>query len=290
VRFAGQHILIDYLKFHPEARSEVIRGLTKDTVLKQLQDLDDSNDEAKVTQGLEVVVNSELFDKDFELNQLPALQQIVQFSLAGLLYYLGLVLQHLCNKNQLAAPLKDVRICMGGRGSLIFRSVGDQRELYREYFSKVSGLEIGNLDFHMSGLPKHEVSFGMLVPRGGASRLVINKTYDHCVLGEAIQIGENTKDGLDVLATDDLDKEWQVSSLPRFAEFLEAYASTFRRSVLMTERVRADLINKVEREIQDLKSVLQNDLQQHVNRMGSAEPVFIFPLRRFVRTMMQAGE
>jgi hypothetical protein len=48
VRFAGQHILIDYLKYHPEARSEVIRGPTKDTILKQLQELDDLRDEAKV--------------------------------------------------------------------------------------------------------------------------------------------------------------------------------------------------------------------------------------------------
>jgi hypothetical protein len=242
------------------------------------------------------VVNSDLFDSDFELIQLPALQQLVQFSLAGFLYYLGLVVQHLRREDRLAAPLQDVRICLGGRGSLIFKSVADQRELYQDYFSKVSGLEIGHLDFHMSRLPKHEVSFGMLAPRDGAGKFVLDNTYERCILGKAIQIGKDTKDGLEVLATDDLDKPWHVASLPRFAEFLEGYASTFRPPAPMSARMpmsarnRNDLINRVEREIQDLKSTLQSDLQQNVNRVGSAEPVFIIPLRRFVRTMMRAGQ
>jgi hypothetical protein len=295
VRFAGQHILIDYLKHHPEARAKVVRGPTRDEILRRLEEIGELREDATLTQALEVVVNSDLFDKSFELTQDPDLQQVAELSLAGLLYYLGMMVQHLSNRANLpahipalAAPL-DVRICLGGRGSLLFKSVADQRELYKQYFSKVSGFEVRNLDFHMSLHPKHEVSFGMLAPREGAGKFVLDKTYDRCVLGESLQIDGKIRNGLDVLATEDLDKQWSVTSLQQFEKFLEVYAGVFRRALTLSDRVRSDLINRVEPEIQDLKSVLQSDLQQHVNRVGSAEPVFMFPLRRFVSSRIRAG-
>jgi len=291
VRFAGQHILIDYLKYHPEARSQVMTGPARDNILQQLRALDGSVDDPTMTQALEVAVNSDLFDAELEISQLPGLQKVAQLGLAGLLFYLGMVVQHLLRETKyLTPPLQDVRFCLGGRGSLIFKSVVAHRTLYRSYFSQVSQLQLANLSFHMSRDPKHEVSFGMLVPREGAGEFVVDDTYDRCILGETIAVGAEAKDGLDVLATQDLDKPWSVLSLPRFEEFLNVYAKTFQHPVALNDEERHDLINRVESEVRDLRSGLRKDREQLVDRVGSAEPVFISPLRTFVRTMIRAGE
>jgi hypothetical protein len=294
VHFAGQHILIPYLASRREALSEALKSQGN---LAEIGNILDTLEGLGLSQGLEVIVNSELFRTAFDLHasvqRNPArqgLQGLAEFSLAGLLYYLGLVARHLTNAEQLPAALLDLRICLGGRGSLIFKSVLDERELFASYFSEVSGLAVGNLAFHTSHDPKHEVSFGMLVPARGAGEIDLSRPYKKCILGEAIDIGDRTKTELEVLEDGEEDQAWRVKSLPQFEKFLELYTRSFKRSLTIDAKRRKDLMGRVDNGIADLRAVLQNDRNRRASRLERAEPVFIFPLRELVLMMNEAGE
>jgi hypothetical protein len=296
VHFAGQHIMIPYLASHLEVVSQALQGKLEGKlgITEKLAQLV----EGRLAHGLEVVVNSDLFQKAFDVragamgaNPLFAgLEHIAEFSLAGLLYYLGTVARHLNQIGQLPSTLDDLRICLGGRGSLVFKSVLDRQAEYHELFGKVAGLQIGNLSFHRSRDPKLEVSFGMLVPPGGAGDVNIVGRYPKCILGEKIEIGRKSKQALDVLELGDEDAIWKIKELPEFEAFLGLYRQTFGRSLSIDPAQRRDLIGRVENDVVDLRQTLKSDQRRSVNRMDQAEPIFIFPLRQFVLMMNKSGE
>jgi hypothetical protein len=295
VHFAGQHIVIPYLASRREALADALKeqGGLPPTVVDKLRELTGT----ELPQGLEVIINSELFHNSFDMHAsaqrsaaLQGLQGLAEFSLAGLLYYLGLVARHLTAAGELPPALEDLRICLGGRGSLIFKPVIDERDQFGSYFGEVSGLAIANLAFHTSREPKHEVSFGMLVPRAGAGEIDLSRTYKACILGEAVDIGGHAKTGLDVLLDGDEERTWSVRSLPQFEKFLDLYGRVFRRSPTIDVRRRINLLNRVNNGIADLRADLQNDRNRRVRRLERAEPIFIFALRGLVLMMNEAGE
>jgi hypothetical protein len=295
VRFAGQHILIPYLVSH---RNAVCDSLRKRCNLEGIEELLGQVEQTKLTQGLEVIVNSEFFQRAFDLGApspddpiLQELDKLAEFSLAGLLYYLGLVARHLTTAGRLPSTLEDVRICLGGRGSLIFKSVTDAHDQFGEYFARVSELAIGNLTFHTSREPKHEVSFGMLIPRGGAGGVDFSAPYQACILGEEIEIGDRgrIKRALEVLENGDEESTWRVRSLPQFNAFLDLYRRMFRRPPLIEGKRRKDLISRVDNGIADLRESLNNDRNRRAMHIERAEPIFIVPLRELVLMMNETG-
>jgi hypothetical protein len=295
VHFAGQHIVIPYLSRHREALSKFLQSLGESATER----LDQLKEEDALRHGLEVVVNSKLFQDTFDMRPkavektpaLQGLQSIAEFSLAGLLYYLGTVARHLSERKLLPSKIDDLRICLGGRGSLIFRTVLDQQAEYGVLFSEVAGLEIGGLDFHRSRHPKLEVSFGMLAPSGGAGEVDIASRYSACILGEAIRIGNQRKDALQALERNDEDQAWKITELPEFQRFVALYERLFGRKIsLDADRLRR-LIGHVENDVEKLRKNLINDKgRRGVSPVERAQPIFVFPLQQFVLMMNASGE
>jgi hypothetical protein len=132
------------------------------------------------------------------------------------------------------------------------------------------------------------VSFGMLAERGGAGAVQVSDPYRACILGEALTIGTDVKEPLQVLERGDEDKDWHVSALPEFEKFLALYRKSFGRAVPLDAKMRAALIGAVDNSVADLRHVLQEE-RNRPGRLARAEPIFIAPLRELIVMLNRSG-
>lgn len=296
-RLAGQHILIPYLAAHQEAVSRIT---ARTNALKgtpnQLAALDDQQ---VLKRGLEIVVNSDEFRASFQElmrsqvddSALAGLRLTAEFALAGLVYYLGIVARHLYEAGRLEAPLDDMRVCLGGRGSLAFRPIaGDAvASRYATIFKKAAGLEIGELTFHYSSNPKHEVAYGLLVPRRGATDLNLKDSCPAVILGERLLIGNRPTEYYESLQTGDEDEVWHLQGLPCFEDFLKSYCQIFRRVLPKSVRLR-DVADKMDGEVVDLRARIKDDRRRRGSDLDGSGSIFICALRAYLEIMNARAE
>lgn len=184
VKVAGGHILQPFLM----QRTELVQQLAEDSeglaALYQAWQAGENNAKPKEStpeviagrlNALDVIINQQVFS-DALRHRLPIaggqgdvllLRLLVQTALAGLLYYVGLQLRSLGNAIEWG-NVETVKVCLGGRGSLLFQNVlADRPETLRKTVSILAAAAQRPFDVQtvFTGHPKHEVAYGLVVDR-----------------------------------------------------------------------------------------------------------------------------
>ena len=99
---------------------------------------------------------------------------VAELALLGILHYVGRTMQHCAGRSSAYQDVKDahVAVCLGGRASFTLPSLregADARNWTPAWaHSGMPRRECRGTRQVYSGLPKHEVAFGLLVPQEGA--------------------------------------------------------------------------------------------------------------------------
>lgn len=295
---AGQHILIQYLAHHtgfldrfPFAEQELQEIKT---VIQRLQ-----SEPSKLHQALEIMVNGEAFRRTVDENlprlrdkeEVRALLLLAEFSLAGLLYYLAKVCAYLDRMGHISATGR-LRICFGGRGSLIFRHIAGKNNIasFKRLFLEASGLNWHVEAFNFSDAPKHEVAFGLVVDPAGAAELDWSNPVPRGIIGEELTVGGQTVAPEDALRSKHLDQDWTFTKIPEFERFVDIYQRAFGRIVPL-KRHKGEIISRVYNEIQDFKHILKiSGGDSALELVNAAEPLLIVVLREFITLMNEHRE
>ena len=159
--------------------------------------------------------------------------------------------------------------------------------------SKVTNEIFTSIGIVFTDTPKHEVSYGLLVDKTGATDLDLTDRSHETVLGEDIVVGKDkigTVSGLNKV----VDSTWRVkdiSQLKTFLKYLQAYSKI---PVKLTKKFEGDLEGKINAELkngqaraQDLKKNMQSvegdDSLAELQKTSSIiEPVFIQGLKQVI--------
>lgn len=297
VRVAGRNVVIGYL-----ARQRgYINALTRQShELRESfhQFLDTVQETNRVFNATEIFVNSQTFTAAFEKErtaiggtpEAKGLHGIVEFAMAGLLYYVGLSFGAMVRSEVCDADLGPMQVCYGGRGSLMMRelvgkSVADRMAALFNTAARLDGsvdAKEQTLIFSYSKDPKEEVAYGLLIDKADAAEL----TYDQhnlktSIIGEEIRVGDEVVPWDTPVDCIDPTKEWRCTDLAQLEAFIKLYETGFGRTVPFDEaargHVKARLTEALVAERNQASEVFRRG-RGAVRTMG-VEPPFIIALR-----------
>ena len=176
LRFAGRDIFLKLLTENPrflkrfEVQQDVIDRLSTgrlseteryaqiDALLEGNLDENDKKLLGNAAQGLKS--RYEVWLKLLPDNE-PQFRQLIAIGIAGLLYYVGLLLKYLIENEQFESDT--ICIYIGGKGSRILEWFGDSqldRRLLQQVFCDASGIDFFRLEITQH--PKEEAAFGLV--------------------------------------------------------------------------------------------------------------------------------
>ena len=186
------------------------------------------------------------------------------------------------------------RICLGGKASTLYKVVfedSDDQEGLSKMIEKVTNGIFTSTGIVFTDTPKHEVSYGLLVDKTGATDLDLTDRSHETVLGEDVMVAKNK---VGIVSDLDPDKQWRVkdiSQLKTFLKYLQAYS---RIPIKLTKKFEGDLEGKINAELKngqsralDLKRNMQSvegdDSLAEIQKTSSIiEPVFIQGLKQVI--------
>ena len=189
---------------------------------------------------------------------------------------------------------KTLRICLGGKASTLYKVVfedSEDQECLSKIIEKVTGGIFTSTAVEFTNTPKHEVSYGLLVDRFGATDLNIKERSFETVLGEDVVVG---KSKIGVVSKLNPDNEWRVKDISQLQKFLDYLRSYSKISVKLSNKFKGDLEGKINAELkngqtraQDLKknqqSVEDTESMAEIQKSTSiVEPVFIQGLKELI--------
>ena len=301
-RLAGQHVLIDHLSNNLTLIKEISGN--DDLLLSSYDNLQKiKSNKSKLANGIELLVNSpqfaNAFPKKFDhisgKEKGKELKDLSVLTLSGILYYISQVLNHLIENGQFKTDKrKTLRICLGGKASTLYKVVfedSEDQECLSKIIEKVTGGIFTSTAVEFTNTPKHEVSYGLLVDRFGATDLNIKERSFETVLGEDVVVG---KSKIGVVSKLNPDNEWRVKDISQLQKFLDYLRSYSKISVKLSNKFKGDLEGKINAELkngqtraQDLKknqqSVEGTESMAEIQKSTSiVEPVFIQGLKELI--------
>jgi len=309
-RLAGKDVLIDYLCNNLTLIKEI--SGKDELLLSSYADIQRiRTNRTKLNNGVELLVNSpqfgSAFSKRFDIVSGTAkgkeLKNLSELALSGILYYVSQVLNHLIEQGQFKEDhSKSLKICLGGKASTLYKIVfedQDAQEGLSEMIKKVTQVKKNNktedifssVSIEFTQIPKHEVSYGLLVSKEGATDLNTQAKSHETVLGEAVMDG---KSKINILSKLNPNNQWRVkdlTQLKRFIKYLQAYSKIH---VKMVEKFESDLEGRINAELKNAQSKaldLQKSQQSVEGDASMAElqkttsiltPIFIFGLKQIV--------
>ena len=142
---------------------------------------------------------------------------------------------------------------------IVFEDADDQAGLSK-MIEKVTGGIFTSIGIVFTDTPKHEVSYGLLVDKQGATDLDLTDRSHETVLGEDVIVGKNK---IGIVSGSDADKQWRVkdiSQLKTFLKYLQAYSKI---PVKLTKKFEGDLEGKINAELKNGQSRAQ-DLRKNM--------------------------
>ena len=303
-RLAGKDVLINHLSNNLTLIKEISGN--DDLLLESYQTLQSiRTNKTKLANGIELLVNSpqfgEAFKNRFDIisgkEKGKELKDLTELALSGILYYVSQVLNHLIENGEFQTgkdKSKSLRICLGGKAStlykIVFEDADDQAGLSK-MIEKVTGGIFTSIGIVFTDTPKHEVSYGLLVDKQGATDLDLTDRSHETVLGEDVIVGKNK---IGIVSGLDADKQWRVkdiSQLKTFLKYLQAYSKI---PVKLSKKFEGDLEGKINAELkngqsraQDLRKNMQSvegdDSLAEIQKTSSIiEPVFIQGLKQVI--------
>ena len=189
---------------------------------------------------------------------------------------------------------KTLKICLAGKASTLYKIVFDDsedQECLSKIIEKVTGGIFTSTAVEFTNTPKHEVSYGLLVDRFGATDLNIKERSFETILGEDVVVG---KSKIGIVSKLNPDDEWRIkdnSQLKTYLEYLKRYSKI---PVNFTKKFEGDLEGKINAELKngqaralDLKqnqqSVEGEESMAEIQKSTSiVEPVFIQGLKELI--------
>ena len=185
---------------------------------------------SKLNNGVELLVNSpkfgDAFEKRFDIvtgsEKGKELKNLTELALSGILYYISSVLNHLIEQGHFKKGLtKSLRICLGGKASTLYKIVfeeSEEQERLAKMIEKVTEGAFTSIAVEFTNTPKHEVSYGLLVSKEGATDLNVNERSHETVLGEDVLMG---KSKIGIVSELDPEKDWRIKDISQLKLFLK---------------------------------------------------------------------
>ena len=303
-KLAGKDVLINYLTNNLTLIKEISGN--DDLLLESYQTLQSiRSNKTKLANGIELLVNSprfgEAFKNKFDIlsgkEKGKELKDLTELALSGILYYVSQVLNHLIQNEEFKSgsdQSKSLRICLGGKASTLYKVVfedSDDQDSLSKMVSKVTNGIFKSIGIVFTDTPKHEVSYGLLVDKTGATDLDLTDRSHETVLGENVIVG---KEKIGILSKLDPDHKWRVKDITQLKTFLKYLQSFSKIPVKLTKKFEGDLEGKINAELtngqsraQDLKKDMQSiegdDSLAEIQKTSSIlEPVFILGLKQVI--------
>ena len=303
-KLAGKDVLINYLTNNLTLIKEISGN--DDLLLESYQTLQSiRSNKTKLANGIELLVNSprfgEAFKNKFDIlsgkEKGKELKDLTELALSGILYYVSQVLNHLIQNEEFKSgsdQSKSLRICLGGKASTLYKVVfedSDDQDSLSKMVSKVTNGIFKSIGIVFTDTPKHEVSYGLLVDKSGATDLDLTDRSHETVLGENVIVG---KEKIGILSKLDPDHKWRVKDITQLKTFLKYLQSFSKIPVKLTKKFEGDLEGKINAELtngqsraQDLKKDMQSiegdDSLAEIQKTSSIlEPVFILGLKQVI--------
>ena len=302
-RLAGKDVLIDYLTNNLTLIKEISGN--DELLLSTYDNLQKiKTNKSKLANGVELLVNSPTFGKAFAdrfeiltgREKGKELKNLTELALSGILYYVSQVINHLIEEKQFKKGLsKSLRICLGGKAStlykIVFEDSGEQDRL-AEMIEKVTNGAFESVAVEFTNTPKHEVSYGLLVDKFGATDLSVEERSHETVLGEEILSGKNKAW---IISELDPNKPWRIKDISQLKNFLKYLQAFSKIPVKLTKKFEGDLEGRVNAELKNgqakaldaqrnQQSVEGDDSMEELQRTTSIlEPVFIQELKQVIK-------
>ena len=120
---------------------------------------------------------------------------------------------------------------------IVFEDSEDQ-ECLSKIIEKVTGGIFTSTAIEFTNTPKHEVSYGLLVDRHGATDLNIKERSFETVLGESVMAG---KSKIGIVSKLNPDNDWRVKDLTEIDSFVKSLQAYSKISVKLTQKLLGDL-------------------------------------------------
>ena len=209
------------------------------------------------------------------------------------------VLNHLIGNGEFqtgSGKSKSLRICLGGKASTLYKVVfedSEDQDGLSKMIEKVTGGIFTSVGIVFTDTPKHEVSYGLLVDKTGATDLDLTDRSHETVLGEDVMVGKEkigTVSGLNKV----VDSPWRVKDIAQLKTFLKYLQAYSKIPVKLTKKFEGDLEGKINAElkngqtraqalIKNAQSVEGDDSLAELQKTSSIlEPVFIQGLKQVI--------
>ncbi len=300
VRLGGRDMVQAYLSSKPDLfvatnpSQESNKRLAADLLaLKRSSDPAKLGDRDKAMIGL---LESEIFKGEFtnryyEIAGVPQVVQLVrigELGMAGLAYYVSMVLDHLLKSQILKKESTKLTLCFGGRGSqLLFQSKTSEldkalKTLVHERSGFVANASQIDLCPSPEGMRKHEVAFGLAV-----DNILGSGTTHYAILGEAVLARGgvdqfSSEQGTDCLISHHAEVE--VNDLANLNQFLARYQALFKRKLQSGPQDVLGFVNEnLGSQIKKLRESRAAQASNTGDIVINIEPPFILGLRGMIR-------
>ena len=302
LRFAGRHIFLNLLKENPEFLK--IFGADHEDI-KLLKEASTGENDTFYAQADALIQHKgqEWLNKLATVGGEPAIQpffQLISLGVAGLLYYVGLLLNHLSH-SKADFNLEMPSIYIGGNGSKILHWMADGsfnpdndtalrcRKHLKHVIHKASGFDSDNhRGIEISECPKEEAAFG-LVAEG--TKLKPNATQFNILAGEAFTEAGKDYGWTEILTAKRLGNRPPVSvnNLEQIQNFIERFNAGLGAEINMPVNLNetsnggphasATLRDRI---FDTLKTDSQNFSGAKLEEI-SVEPLFILALKALLK-------
>ena len=302
-KLAGKDVLIDFLSNN----LTLIKDISGNDELllssyDNLQKIKSNKD--KLKNGIELLVNSNQFAEAFQSRfdiisgkeKGKELKNLTELALAGILFYVAQVLNHLIENDQFKKGVsKSLRVCLGGKASTLYKIVfedSEEQERLSKLIEKVTAGVFSSISIEFTNTPKHEVSYGLLVAREGATDLNIKERSYETVLGEDVMAG---KSKIGVVSKLNPESEWRIKDINQLKTFLKYLQAYSKIPVKLTKKFEGDLEGKINAELRNgqaralehkknQQSIEGDDSLAELQKTSSiVEPVFIQGLKEIIK-------
>ena len=282
LRFAGRHIFLDRIKKNPRFLRNFDVGSEDIQLLESASDFYAQADALIKAHG-----QGQDWLDHLPLNagrpQVKTFIQLVAMGIAGLLYYVGLVLRYLSENTNFKRKMPSVYV--GGNGSRILHWLANgefgpdsaSKELFKQVLRDASGFNSNDLfDLEISKLPKEEAAFGLVDEK---TTLETNEVQlDEILAGETfIEDGTDCK-WMEILTADRLVKGLSTRNrLEQIGNFIKSFNANAGRGeaieipIKLAEGDSNFLFQQLQNQLQNLKGADPQNL--HI------EPLFILALK-----------
>ena len=300
LRFAGRHIFLNLLRDNPEFLKDVGASEEDIALLKKASATEDGEFYAQAD-ALVQDKGQEWLNKLADAGEETTIQpfcQLVSLGVAGLLYYIGLLLNYLSQK-QPDFKSEIPSIYIGGNGSKLLHWMADGnfghdeiasrcRDNLKHVLREASGFDTdNNRGIEVSERPKEEAAYGLVTDNNGTKLFESKETQLGVLAGETFTQNEVNHEWTEILRPEQFKERLSVpgDKLEEIENFIKSFNAGLGKEIKIpidlnetlsdethsSATIRELIFEKLEKVFQGFSDAEPEDI--------SVEPVFILALK-----------